>query len=85
MQKVLFILSSLLIIAGCKVESTSSSRPYNQVIYSDGLVIDGITYEKTGEVLVTDKEVTVEGKDKKGIFPASLLGWCHQSSLLHSL
>lgn len=68
MKKVLFILSALLFITGCSVESTSSSRPGNQVIYSDGLVIDGVTYEKTGEVLVTDKEVTVEGKDKEGCF-----------------
>ena len=61
MKKLLFILASLLIVTGCSVESTSSYKPNKQVIYSDGLVIDGVTYEKTGEVLVIDKEVTIEG------------------------
>ena len=68
MKKVLFILSALLIITGCSVESASSYKPNQPLIYSDGLIIDGITYEKTGEVLVIDKEVTIEGKDKEGAF-----------------
>ena len=72
MKIVLIILSALLIITGCSVESSSGYKP-NQpiddtdekkpVIYSNGLVIDGVTYEKTGEILVMEEEVTVKGKD----------------------
>lgn len=72
MKKVLFILSALLIITGCSVEGSAGYKP-NQpiddtdekkpVIYSNGLVIDGVTYEKTGEILVMEEEVTVKGKD----------------------
>lgn len=68
MQKVLFILSALLFITGCSVESSAGYKPNKPVIYSDGLIIDGITYEKTGEVLVIDKEVTIEGEFERGAF-----------------
>ena len=77
MKKVIyFSLALSLFFAGCEVESAGHSEiPVQEqeeipeekkpLIYSYGLVIDGVTYEKTGEILVMEEEVTVKGTDPR--------------------
>lgn len=69
MKKLLIILSALLLITGCKTESTASYEP-NRIDNSGNIVINNAVCKKTSEVLVMDKEVTIndESSDSCGLF-----------------
>lgn len=71
MKKVGWIVLLFLGLIGCKIDTaeteTNENSDNKDVIptYANGIVIDDITYEKTGEILVMKNEITIEGSSSR--------------------